>query len=348
MIRCTNMMMSKNEKTRSYLFLITYFLFLISFPYFSLILIMSIEVKHLLKVYGEQKAVNDISFQIEKGEIVGFLGPNGAGKSTTMKIITGYLQPNAGQAVVCGIDVANDPLAAKKKIGYLPEANALYYDMYVREYLSFIAAVHQLNGRSKQRIEEVIQLTGLTTESKKKVGQLSKGYKQRVGLAAALIHDPEVLVLDEPTSGLDPNQIIEIREVIRQQGKDKTVLFSSHILQEVEAICDRVIIIHKGILVADDKLSTLQQGNKEKHIVIVQFKEPISLNLLEKFKEISKVEEVQNSSFSERSTLYKFQTNNPEAVRKQILELALEHNLSIVSLQSESHSLEDVFRSLTA
>jgi ABC-2 type transport system ATP-binding protein len=322
------------------------FLFLL--PYFSLILSMSIEVKNLLKVYGEQKAVNDISFRIEKGGIVGFLGPNGAGKSTTLKIITGYLQPNAGHATVCGINVADDPLAAKKKIGYLPEANALYYDMYVREYLSFIAAVHHLNGRSKQRIEEVIQLTGLTTESKKKVGQLSKGYKQRVGLAAAFIHDPEVLILDEPTSGLDPNQIIEIREVIRQQGKDKTVLFSSHILQEVEAICDRVIIIHKGILVANDKLSTLQQGNKEKHVVIVQFKEAIDKNLLDNFREVSKIEESQPSNFSERSTLYKLQTNNPEAVRKQILELALQDHLNIVSLQSESHSLEDIFRNLTA
>ena len=217
---------------------------------------MSIEVNHLLKIYGEQKAVNDISFNVKKGEIVGFLGPNGAGKSTTMKILTGYLQPDSGTAKVCGIDVKEEPLSVKKKIGYLPESNALYYDMYVKEYLSFLSGVHKIN-EPKTRIHDVISLTGLSAESKKKIGQLSKGYKQRVGLAAALLHDPEVLILDEPTSGLDPNQIIEIRQVIKQQGENKTVLFSSHILQEVEAICDRVIIINKGQLVADDKLDNL-------------------------------------------------------------------------------------------
>ncbi len=302
---------------------------------------MSIEVKNLLKVYGEQKAVDNLSFHVKKAEIVGFLGPNGAGKSTTMKIITGYLKQNAGSATVCDINVADDPLTAKKKIGYLPEANPLYFDMYVREYLSFIAEVHQLNGRSKQRIEEVVQLTGLTVESKKKIGQLSKGYKQRVGLAAALIHEPEVLILDEPTSGLDPNQIIEIREVIKQQGQNKTVLFSSHILQEVEAICDRVIIINKGVLVADDTLSNLQKNKKDIHVVIVQFKEPVSKDLLEQIKDAITIEQSLISNF-------KISTSNPEAVRKQILELSLEHNLNIISLQSESRSLEDVFRNLTA
>jgi len=222
---------------------------------------MSIEVKNLLKEYGVQKAVNNISFRVGKGEIVGFLGPNGAGKSTTMKIITGYLQPTSGDAMVCDINVAEQPLDVKKRIGYLPELNALYYEMYVKEYLAFLAEVHQLDNR-KQRIKDVMELTGLMPEAGKRIGQLSKGYKQRVGLAAALIHDPEVLILDEPTSGLDPNQIIEIREVIKKQGQNKTVLFSSHILQEVEAICDRVIIIHKGQLVADDKLSNLQTGNQ--------------------------------------------------------------------------------------
>jgi ABC-2 type transport system ATP-binding protein len=222
---------------------------------------MSIEVKNLVKEYGEQKAVNAISFRLDKGEIVGFLGPNGAGKSTTMKILTGYLHQTSGEAYVCGINVTEQPLETKKKIGYLPELNALYYDMYVREYLDFIASLHHVADK-KAAIENVIGLTGLTIESKKKIGQLSKGYKQRVGLAAALIHDPEVLILDEPTSGLDPNQIIEIREVIRQQGKNKTVLFSSHILQEVEAMCDRVIIIYKGELVADDKLANLKKENQ--------------------------------------------------------------------------------------
>jgi len=301
--------------------------------------IMSIEVKNLLKVYGEQKAVNNISFKVNKGEIVGFLGPNGAGKSTTMKIITGYLQQSGGEAYVCGINVSDDPLQTKKKVGYLPELNALYYDMYVREYLAFVAEIHHVEN-AKAKIENIISLTGLTVESKKKIGQLSKGYKQRVGLAAALIHDPEVLILDEPTSGLDPNQIIEIRDVIKNQGKDKTVLFSSHILQEVEAICDRVIIINKGEIVANDKLSNLKKGNEGSHTVIVQFKESIDKHLLENIKDVSKIEQITTSNL-------KLQTSNPEVVRKQILELSLQHNLNIVSLQSESQSLEDVFRALT-
>ena len=301
---------------------------------------MSIEVKNLLKVYGEQKAVNDISFSVGKGEIVGFLGPNGAGKSTTMKIITGYVQPGGGTAVVSGINVAENPLAAKKKIGYLPESNALYYDMYIREYLGFIAEVHQLGSRKiKQRIEEVIQLTGLTIESKKKIGQLSKGYKQRAGLAAALIHDPEVLILDEPTSGLDPNQVIEIREVIRRQGQHKTVLFSSHILREVEAICDRVIIINKGTLVADDKLSNLQQQSSS-NIITAQFKEDVPEILLRNLPAATAVIKTGPNN-------WQLTTQEPEALRKQILELSLQHNLNIVSLHSEGRSLEEVFRGLT-
>ena len=300
---------------------------------------MSIEVKDLLKVYGEQKAVNNISFKVDKGEIVGFLGPNGAGKSTTMKIITGYLQQDGGEAFVSNISVKKEPLTIKKKIGYLPEANALYYDMYVGEYLGFIAEVHHVSNR-QSAVSKVIDLVGLTPESKKKIGQLSKGYKQRVGLAAALIHDPEVLILDEPTSGLDPNQIVEIREVIRQQGKDKTVLFSSHILQEVEAICDRVIIINKGEIVANDKLINLQKGNRDKHIVVVNFKEPIDKTLLDRMKDVDFIEHLQ-------TTNYRIGTSNPESVRKQILEISLQNNLNIVSLQSENQSLEEVFRSLT-
>ena len=219
---------------------------------------MSIEVNGIIKTYGSQKAVNAISFSAQKGGVIGFLGPNGAGKSTTMKMITGYLLPDTGTIQVCGIDVQKDPVAAKRKIGYLPEANPLYYDMYVKEYLSFIGGVHQLDQVSKA-VDRAIQLTGLGTEVHKKTGQLSKGYKQRVGLAAALIHDPEVLILDEPTSGLDPNQIIEIRNVIKEHGKEKTILFSSHILQEVQAICERVIIIDKGNIVADDEVRNLLQ-----------------------------------------------------------------------------------------
>jgi ABC-2 type transport system ATP-binding protein len=290
-------------------------------------------------MYGEQRAVNNISFEIKKGEIVGFLGPNGAGKSTTMKIITGYLSADAGNASVCGIDVAEDPLAAKKKIGYLPESNALYYDMYVKEYLDFIASVHHVADH-KKRISEVIELTGLTVEQKKKIGQLSKGFKQRVGLAAALLHQPEVLILDEPTSGLDPNQIIEIREVIKNEGSNKTVLFSSHILQEVEAICNRVIIINKGQIVADDQLEKLQKKRSDQHVVVVDFKETVNASLLKELTNVSAVSEINDHH-------YKLETSQPDQVRKQILQLALQHNLNIVSLQDESQSLEEVFRGLT-
>jgi ABC-2 type transport system ATP-binding protein len=300
---------------------------------------MSIEVRGLSKLYGGQKAVNDISFSVNKGEIVGFLGPNGAGKSTTMKIITGYLHPSAGEAFVCGVNVAADPLATKKKIGYLPEANALYYDMYVKEYLGFIAEAHKIQD-AKTRIQNAIELTGLTIESKKKVGQLSKGYKQRVGLAAALIHDPEVLILDEPTSGLDPNQIIEIREVIRNQGKDKTVLFSSHILQEVEAICDRVIIINKGNLVANDTLTNLRKGSSS-NIVKVEFKEAVSASQLKELPALKAIHQTDPNN-------WQLATDDPELLGKQILELALRHNLNIVSLQNEKQSLEEVFRALTS
>lgn len=301
---------------------------------------MSIEVKNLLKQYGEQKAINQISFRIEKGEVVGFLGPNGAGKSTTMKIITGYLPASSGDAYVCGINVGDKPQEVKKKIGYLPELNALYYDMYVKEYLGFIAEIHKVPNR-KAAVAKVLDMVGLTAEAKKKIGQLSKGYKQRTGLAAALIHDPEVLILDEPTSGLDPNQIIEIREVIRQQGKNKTVIFSSHILQEVEAICDRVIIINKGEIVADDKLSRLQEGNRDKHVVIVQFKEPVHADMLEQLDNVFKTDTTAQAT-------YKLHTSDPESVRRQLLELSLKHNLAIISLQDESQSLEAIFRSLTA
>src|SRR5882724_1185628 len=299
---------------------------------------MSIEVQQLTKLYGAQKAVDHISFSIQKSEIVGFLGPNGAGKSTTMKIITGYLEPDEGGAIVSGIDVKKQPLQAKAKIGYLPEANPLYYDMYVREYLGFIADIHKVPSK-KTKIEEVIKTVGLTPESNKKTGQLSKGYKQRVGLAASLIHDPEVLILDEPTTGLDPNQIVEIREVIKNLGKNKTVLFSSHILQEVEAICDRVIIINKGKLVADNTLSQLRQQQKN-NIIQVSFRETIDQTLLQKLKKVIAVHK--SGDFH-----WELETDDPTEIKKQLLELALQNNLNIVSLQNESGSLEDVFRNLT-
>jgi ABC-2 type transport system ATP-binding protein len=301
---------------------------------------MSITVSNLTKIYGEQRAINDISFKVGKGEIVGFLGPNGAGKSTTMKILTGYLEADGGSAEVCDTKVSTNSIVTKKKIGYLPEANPLYFDMYVREYLEFVAGVHHIQD-PKTQIEKVIVTVGLTPEANKKVGQLSKGYKQRVGLAAALIHDPEVLILDEPTSGLDPNQIVEIREVIKRLGKDKTVLFSSHILQEVQAICDRVIIINKGNIVADDTLSNLQNGTTDKHIVIVQFKENVDIKILQNLPGVAMVTAIEHSKF-------KIQNNNPESIRKQLLELSLKNDLNIVSLHSESSSLEEVFRNLTS
>ena len=219
---------------------------------------MSIQVSQLVKQYGTQLAVDAISFSIGRGEILGFLGPNGAGKSTTMKMLTGYLRPDSGSAQIGGIDVLQDPIAARKKMGYLTELNALYLDMYVREYLLFMAELQQVTS-AKPAVEKVLQQTGLLAESHKQIAQLSKGYKQRVGLAAALVHDPEVLILDEPTSGLDPNQLAEIRSLIKAQGKTKTVLFSTHILQEVEAICDRVVIINRGNIVADSPLKKLAE-----------------------------------------------------------------------------------------
>ena len=300
---------------------------------------MSIFVKNLVKKYGDQSAVNKISFSIDKGEIVGFLGPNGAGKSTTMKMITGYLQPDEGTATVCGISVNDFPIEAKRKIGYLPETNPLYFDMYVKEYLDFVAGVHQIKNRSG-KINDVIELTGLQVEKKKKIGQLSKGYKQRVGLAAALIHDPEVLILDEPTTGLDPNQIIEIRKVIKEQGRNKTVLFSSHILQEVQAICDRVIIINKGVLVANDTLANLQHKSAG-NTIKVTFREAIEPGWLQQLTGAETIEKA--DAFS-----WRIISNDENRIRKQILELSLLHNLNIVSLQTEGGSLEEIFRTLTA
>jgi ABC-2 type transport system ATP-binding protein len=299
----------------------------------------SITVTNLSKSYGLQKAVNDISFSINKGEIVGFLGPNGAGKSTTMKMITGYLSSNSGSIEVCGMPVVENNVQTKKKIGYLPESNPLYFDMYIREYLSFVAQVFNVKNK-KQKIEEVIQLVGLSNEANKKIVQLSKGYKQRVGLAAALIHDPEVLILDEPTSGLDPNQILEIREVIKRLGEHKTILFSSHIMQEVEAICNRVIIINKGKIVADDLLSNLQKGKAGMHFVSVVFKEKTNVELLSKLTDCNQITFQNECSFT-------IETNHPESIRKQIMQLSLDNGWNIISLNSEKQQLEEIFKSLT-
>ncbi len=299
---------------------------------------MSISISNLTKTYGSQVAVNNISFNVAKGEIVGFLGPNGAGKSTTMKMITGYLNADAGNINVSGIKVDKENIQSKKKIGYLPEANPLYAEMYVREYLHFIGSVYKIKN-IQEKVNEIIETVGLTLEANKKIIQLSKGYKQRVGLAAALIHEPEVLILDEPTSGLDPNQIVEIRNVIKNLARDKTVLFSSHILQEVEAICDRVIIINKGNIVMDDSLSNLQKTNDIKQIVIVAFREDVQQNMVEQLTAAITV--------SKKEHTFRIQTNDAENLRKQLLQLSIDNNLNIVSLQNETISLEDIFRQLT-
>ena len=298
---------------------------------------MSITVTNLSKNYGAQKVVNNISFSINKGEIVGFLGPNGAGKSTTMKMITGYLQADGGAAQVCGITVHINNNETKSKIGYLPEANPLYVDMYVREYLAFVGSIHNVET-SKQKIEEIINTVGLTLEANKKISQLSKGYKQRVGLAATLFHNPEVLILDEPTSGLDPNQIIEIREVIKRLGQNKTVLFSSHIMQEVEAICDRIVIISKGKIVANDKASILQ--NEMTHqTVYVEFDSKVSKSQLIKIPNIQKVEAVNNA--------WLIETSADIDLRKEISQFAQKEKWLILTLKIEKKSLEEVFKDLT-
>lgn len=302
---------------------------------------MSITVTQLSKVYGEQRAVNDISFSLSKGEIVGFLGPNGAGKSTTMKMITGYLPPSGGTASVCGYDVATQPMEVRQRVGYLPEANPLYFDMYIREFLGFVAQVHKLGKNTDKRISEIIAMTGLQPESKKKIGALSKGYKQRVGLAQALIHDPEVLILDEPTSGLDPNQLADIRQLIVELGRNKTVVLSTHIMQEVEAMCSRVIIINKGNIIADDTLQNLQQGGTENGYIQVSFGEPVPSDTA--LQQIAGVTSVKQQD----ANTWQLFAGNLEDVRKNLLQFALINNRNILSLQSNSQSLESIFRELT-
>ena len=301
---------------------------------------MSISVNSLTKIYESQKAVDHISFQIKKGEIVGFLGPNGAGKSTTMKMICGYLPPTEGSAEVCGFDIQKDVMEVRKRIGYLPESNPLYHDMYVREFLEFSAGIHQLGSNAKARIEEMILITGLAKEAHKKIGALSKGYKQRVGLAQAMLHNPEVLILDEPTSGLDPNQLVEIRDLIKNIGKEKTVLLSTHIMQEVQAMCSRVIIINNGQIVADDSIEHIQEANTGKNILTVVFEQEINFEKLQALAHVKKVEK----SGSHR---YKITTDKPDELRRSIMQWALQNVIHINSLQAETQSLEEVFRTLT-
>jgi ABC-2 type transport system ATP-binding protein len=304
---------------------------------------MSVLVENLTKMYGNQLALDNVSFSVANGEILGLLGPNGAGKSTTMKIITGFLLANSGKAEVCGIDVVKEPLLTKKKIGYLPEHNPLYLDMYIREFLEFTAGIYGIpSSKRTARIEELIELTGLTAERKKKIGQLSKGYRQRVGLAQALIHDPEVLILDEPTTGLDPNQIVEIRNLISNVGKTKTVILSTHIMQEVTAICNRVVIINRGKIVADKPTKELSQTLFGEPVLRVQFKESYDN------KWIQMLDGVQSVKKGKGNELFvTFRAEMEEEVRERIFTDAAGKKQIIREIEKIETSLEEVFQNLT-
>lgn len=297
---------------------------------------MSIEVDGISKVYGQQRALDNVSFKVDKPEIVGFLGPNGAGKSTMMKILTTYLDANGGHAKVNGFDVNINAIEVQQSVGYLPEHNPLYLEQYIKEYLAFNANIY---GVIKERIEEVIELTGLTTEAHKKIGQLSKGYRQRVGLANALLHDPEVLILDEPTTGLDPNQLVDIRNLIKSIGKTKTVFLSTHIMQEVEAMCDRVIIINKGEIVADKKLKDLR--DEKEQVVIVEFDYRVEDAFLLKLPKVKKV--VNTYDF-----VYEITFKTSEDMRSYVFDFAHDNQLKILQLNQKNASLESLFRDLTS
>lgn len=302
---------------------------------------MSIEVTGLTKEYGVQKAVDNISFSAKKGQILGFLGPNGAGKSTTMKMITAYIPPTDGHIEVCGIDVVNDSLASAAKIGYLPENNPLYREMYVKEYLHFIAGLHKLKD-SSAKVADMINRTGLQSEQHKKIEQLSKGYRQRVGLAQAMIHDPEVLILDEPTSGLDPNQLVEIRALIKSLGKEKTVVLSTHIMQEVQALCDRVIIINKGKIVADDPIENLQDRISGDIVVNVTFNKKVNEQSLYKISGVRKVRDTANAHS------YQISSSQQEDIRPLLFQFAVDQQLVILEMTREQISVEHIFQQLTS
>jgi ABC-2 type transport system ATP-binding protein len=303
---------------------------------------MSLHVKNLTKLYDGQKAVNNISFEVGEGEIVGFLGPNGAGKSTTMKIATSYVPPTEGQVTVAGYDVVTSPIEVKRITGYLPEHNPLYFDMYVHEYLQFIGTLYGIHGSVlKNRVAEMVELCGLTLEQNKKIETLSKGYRQRVGLAQALIHDPAVLILDEPTSGLDPNQLVEIRKLIKEISKNKTVIFSTHIMQEVSALCNRVIVINKGQIVADDTLSNLMRGQDKETVVIVEFEGNVSIHDLRELSGVKTAEVLGSSQF-------KIVAHGGIDLRPEIFRFAADQKLSLIGLKQEENSLENIFRELTS
>ena len=301
---------------------------------------MSIKVQNVTKLFGEQKALNNVSFDIKSGEIIGFLGPNGAGKSTLMKIITGFIPPTYGDVFVNGKNVLEYPMEIRKTLGYLPEHNPLYLDMYIVEYLDFVAGIYKIDNKN-DRIDEVISLTGLEPEITKKIGALSKGFRQRVGLAQAIIHDPDVMILDEPTSGLDPNQIVEIRNLIQNLGKEKTVMLSTHIMQEVEAICDRIIIINKGVIIADNDTEKIHAFGKDNiGTLLVEFKAEVHENQFRNIKGIKKVMKVNNNK-------YVFEFNISNDIRQDIFDLAVKLNNAVLSMQIKERSLEQVFSELT-
>ncbi len=300
---------------------------------------MSIKAEHITKIYGEQKALDDVSFNISPGEVVGFLGPNGAGKTTMMKILTGFIPPNAGKAIICDLPIEDDPIKIKNKIGYLPEHNPLYPGMYVEEYLLFIAGLFKLK-KKKIRVKEMIELVGLTREKGKTISELSKGYKQRVGLAQALIHNPEVLILDEPTTGLDPNQILEIRQLISTIGKEKTVMLSTHVMQEVEAICNRVLIINQGKIVADDSSKHLLSKADRNLTVKVEFDSHVEKE------QLLKIQGVEDAILT-NNNIWAITTSGNIDIRKNIFDFAVNNNIAVLTIQQQDVKLEDIFKKLT-
>lgn len=301
---------------------------------------MSIKVENVTKSYGEQKALDDVSFEVNKGEILGFLGPNGAGKSTMMKIISCFIPPTSGTVTVGGFDVIADSMAVRRMIGYLPESNPLYYDMFVKEYLGFVCGLYGIGKDKTKKIAEMIEVTGLGREQHKQIGQLSKGYKQRVGIAQALIHDPQILILDEPTSGLDPNQLVDIRELIRRLGKDKTIMFSSHIMQEVEAVSDRIVIIDKGKITTDKKVKDLKERTLLQS-VLVEFEKKVDLKSLKGIEGIQQVEAVDE-------TTYRLIGKAQGDLRRSVSEWARENDRLVLALKVEDENLEQVFRKHTS
>jgi ABC-2 type transport system ATP-binding protein len=303
---------------------------------------MSIVVQGVSKFYGEQKALDNISFEVRTGEIVGFIGPNGAGKSTMMKIITGFIPASSGKAYVNGIAVEDDNLEVKKQIGYLPENNPLYPEMYVREYLGFVASIYKTHSSGKKQTDNIIELTGLAPEQNKKIGSLSKGYRQRVGLAQALIHNPAVLILDEATTGLDPNQIVEIRNLIKEAGKEKTVMISTHIMQEVEAICNRVIIIDNGVIVADEEKSKIYSIIKRhRQVIQIEFDKDIVESSLAEIGNVRSVKKIRNN-------IWMIEAEGDEDIRPLLFNFAVKNNLTVLSLNKQETNLEEVFRHLTS